>query len=113
MKRRGDTRLSWAALVLVGLLALVPNKQPRNVVEAIFGIDDILIMLAIQLLMSVISMALAPKPARQKPPSVTDWQNPTADAGRPIPVIFGTITITGINVLWFGEKQIKTVSVSA
>lgn len=51
---------------------------------------------------------LLPKPKKRKPDSVQDLENPSADAGRPIPVVFGTITVKGLNVLWFGDKALKT-----
>jgi len=28
-----------------------------------------------------------------------------AEEGRPIPVVFGTVTITGANVLWYGNLR--------
>ncbi|MGI9502182.1 MAG: hypothetical protein ACR2RE_03895 [Geminicoccaceae bacterium] len=55
--------------------------------------------------LSVISFALAPKPKTAKPAASRDLDNPTADAGRPIPVVFGTVTVKGGNVLWYGDKN--------
>jgi hypothetical protein len=28
-------------------------------------------------------------------------------SGRPVPVVFGTITVKGSNILWFGEKSLR------
>jgi hypothetical protein len=39
--------------------------------------------------------------------------NPTADAGRPVPVVFGTVTVKGLNVLWYGDKSKQTKKVKA
>lgn len=58
-----------------------------------------------------LSYLLAPKPKTPKPPEVTDFDDPTAEAGRPIPVVFGTITVKGLNLLWYGDKQIRTTKV--
>lgn len=55
---------------------------------------------------------LLPKPARNKPDSVQDFEDPTADAGRPIPVVFGTMTVKGTNVLWYGDKQTRRSKIS-
>lgn len=55
-----------------------------------------------------ISFLLRPKVKQPKPPSLDDYENPTAEAGRPVPVVFGTITVKGLNVLWFGDKHIRT-----
>jgi len=52
-----------------------------------------------------VSIALAPKPAQPKPASLEDFDVPVAEEGRPVPVVFGTVTITGPNVLWYGDLK--------
>jgi hypothetical protein len=54
-----------------------------------------------------------PKPKAPKPPEATDLENPVAEAGKPIPVVFGTITVKGLNVLWYGNKSHETKKVKA
>lgn len=71
------------------------------------------IPLLLAIIFNVIAYLLAPKPKRQKPPEAKDLDNPSADAGRPIPVVFGTVTIKGLNVLWYGDKSKETKKVSA
>lgn len=66
---------------------------------------SILIQIAIAVVISLIAYAIMPKPKQQKPPETSDLDNPTAEAGRPVPVIFGTITVKGLNVLWYGDKN--------
>ena len=61
--------------------------------------------------MSVISAALAPKPPKPKEAVLGDFQVPTAEDGREIPVLFGTRDITGPNVVWYGD--LKTTAVKA
>lgn len=78
-----------------------------------FGLDDLLIVLAISVVLNIISYVLTPKPQTAKPDAASDWENPTAEAGREIPVVFGTITITGGNILWFGDKSITEYQVNA
>ena len=56
----------------------------------------------------VLSLLLMPKPKTPKPDAAKDLDNPTAEAGKPIPVVFGTITVKGLNVLWYGDKQTST-----
>jgi predicted phage tail protein len=70
-----------------------------------------LVALAVALITSAISYALTPKPKQPKPEAAKDLENPVAEAGKPIPVVFGTMTIKGVNVLWFGEKSISTYKV--
>lgn len=54
---------------------------------------------------------LFPKPKKVKPDAVKDLENPTAEAGKAIPVAFGTITVKGLNNLWFGDKSQRTLKV--
>lgn len=67
----------------------------------------------VSFLLSVVSYLLAPKPKQPKPQAAKDMDDPTAEAGRPIPVPFGTLTIKGGNVLWFGEKKTRVYKVPA
>lgn len=74
-------------------------------------IEAFLISMAISLALNGLSALLAPKP---KAPSVTkyglgDFDAPTAQDGKPVPVVFGTRWITGPNVLWYGD--LKTVAI--
>lgn len=62
-----------------------------------------LIMVAIALVINVVAYVLMPKPKGPKPEAVRDMEAPTADHGRPIPVVFGTVTVKGLNVLWYGD----------
>jgi len=58
----------------------------------------------IGLVISIIVQALTPKPQRPPPPAVQDLADPTAEAGRELPVLFGLLTIKGTNILWWGDK---------
>ena len=60
-----------------------------------------------------ISLLLAPKIKTPKPEAAKDLEDPTAEAGRPIPVVFGTVTVKGLNVLWYGNKSQRTYKVKA
>jgi len=69
--------------------------------------------LAIAVIIQVIAYVITPKPKAPKPPEVRDLEDPTAEAGRPIPVIWGEVTVKGINVLWFGDKHLRKYKVDA
>jgi hypothetical protein len=56
----------------------------------------------------VLSLLLMPKPKAPRPEATSDLDNPVAEAGKPIPVVFGTVTVKGLNVLWFGDKGRRT-----
>lgn len=69
-------------------------------------------MFVVSLVLSYAAYLLAPKPKQPKF-EAADLKNPTTSAGRPIPVIFGTVTLKSPNVLWFGEKAVQTYKVRA
>ncbi|MCM2480210.1 hypothetical protein [Serpentinimonas maccroryi] len=52
---------------------------------------------------SFLSAALAPRPPAPKPAALADIDAPTAEEGRPIPVVFGAVLIRGPNVVWYGD----------
>lgn len=62
---------------------------------------NILIGFAFQL----VAYLIMPKPKGPKPEELKDAESPTAEAGVPIPVPFGDITIKGTNYLWSGNKE--------
>lgn len=67
--------------------------------------------LAILIISSAISYAMMPKPPAAQPPSeIKDFDLPTAEEGRPIPVVFGTVKITGANVLWYGDLSSTAIT---
>ena len=60
--------------------------------------------------LEIIGHLLMPKSKTDKA-EVQDMENPTAEAGRPIPVIFGEVEITGVNIIWYGEKETHTYDI--
>ena len=56
--------------------------------------------------LQVVGYLLMPKPKAPKPSAATDMKAPTAEAGRPAAVVFGTIHVTGPNILWWGNKYL-------
>lgn len=71
-----------------------------------------LVMFVVSLALSFAAYMLAPKPKQPKF-EAADLKNPTTSAGRPVPVIFGTVTLKSPNVLWYGEKSVKNYKVKA
>lgn len=72
-----------------------------------------LIQLVVGVALQVIGYLLMGKPKGNKPDTVQDIEDPTAEAGRPIPVIFGQIEVKGVNIIFFSEKSTKTFMVKA
>lgn len=71
-----------------------------------------LYQLIIMIVASYVSAALAPKPPKPKPASLTDFDVPTAEEGRPIPVVFGTVWVTGPNVIDWGDLSARPIKSS-
>lgn len=61
---------------------------------------NILFSLFVSVALSIVSYLLQPKPKKAQPERTKDLETPTADRGRPIPVVFGTVNITGANVIY-------------
>ena len=72
-----------------------------------------LYQLLVGIALQVIGYLLMGTPKGAKPDEVKDLENPTAEAGRPIPVVFGELEVTGVNIMWFGDKSTKTFNVKA
>lgn len=71
------------------------------------------VQILLSIVLSYLAYLLAPKPKQPKPEAATEMENPTADAGRPIPVVFGTMTLKGPNFLWYGDKAVREYEVRA
>lgn len=71
------------------------------------------IPLIIGIILQVIAYLLMPKPKQPKPPALADAEDPVAEAGIPIPYLFGSKTIKGLNVLWYGDKNKTTRKIKA
>lgn len=70
-----------------------------------FSIIATIKAIAIAAALQIAVFLLTPRPKKPTPPEARDFEAPTAEAGRPIPVVFGTITVKGTNYLWYGEKE--------
>jgi hypothetical protein len=64
----------------------------------------VLIEVALMIATTVITNLLSKAP---KASVLGDFQTPTAEEGRVIPVVFGTVLIKGPNVVWYGDLKAK------
>ena len=53
--------------------------------------------------------ATRPKIQPQKPSGLDEFQVPTAEAGREIPVLFGSKDLNGPNVVWYGNLKTSAI----
>lgn len=72
-----------------------------------------LAQIVIALVMMVVSYLLMPKPKTGSATKSDGMDDPTASAGSPIKVVFGTVTIKDPNVLWYGDKSTHTFKTKA
>ncbi len=56
-----------------------------------------------------VAFSMQPKAVVPPPPSLDDMQVPTAEPGRPIPVIFGTRLVKAPNIVWYGDLKYTPV----
>src|SRR5919108_2661771 len=66
----------------------------------------LLIDTAIYIATTVLSLYLASK-SKAKASALGDFQAPTAEEGRAIPVVFGTVKLAAPNVVWYGDLKSK------
>lgn len=68
--------------------------------------------LIIGLALMVVSYLIMPKPKRAKP-TISEGEEPTAEAGKPVAVLFGKMRIKSPNCLWYGDKYYRISQVKA
>jgi hypothetical protein len=63
------------------------------------------------LALTALSYALAPRPKTASPRAagLDDLTLPTAEEGRPIPVVFGTVLLRAPNVVWAGDLKVTPI----
>lgn len=72
-----------------------------------------LIALIVSAALQVAAYVLTPKPKAPKPEAARQADSPTADAGRPIPKLFGTARLKETNVLGYWDKSTRQYTVDA
>lgn len=97
------------------LVALHDNETFRDLVFRFLGDERgaWFLALLIGLALNIVAYLIMPRPKQAKPEAAKDMDDPTADAGRPMPWIFGTVMVKGLNVLKFTDKNTRTYSVNA
>jgi hypothetical protein len=57
----------------------------------------------------VVAYATMPKPQSKRAAGLDEFQAPTAEDGREIPVLFGTRDLNGPNVVWYGDLKVRPI----
>lgn len=68
-----------------------------------------LVLLAASILLSEL---LKPKVNNEnaRPTDLGDFNFPTATEGRPVPIVFGTVKLSGPNVIWYGDLRPQAIT---
>lgn len=64
---------------------------------------NFLAAIAISIALSVLAYMLMPKPSTDTGRQSQNLREPQAEAGIPLPVVFGEVTIMSPNVMWYGD----------
>lgn len=72
---------------------------------------DWLVMFAIALAMQVVAYLITPKPKGPKPEAAQQAESPTADAGKPMGVLFGTARLSETNIIGYWDKSTRQYKV--
>ena len=59
--------------------------------------------------LTILSALLAPKPKPPKPAALDEFDVPTAEEGRPVPVALGTVWVKSGNVVWYGDLRVDPI----
>lgn len=70
------------------------------------------VIVLISIAVEALAFIIMPKP-KQTPQAVQDLQAPTAEAGRAIPVVFGSMRVKGGNVLHYSHASTNTYTTQA
>lgn len=76
-----------------------------------FTFAAFLVQLAVGIGLQILGYLIMGGAKQEKPEAAKDMDAPTAESGRPIPVLFGEMEIKGLNIIWYGEKQTVTYDV--
>lgn len=70
---------------------------------------NLFFQLGMMIVSAIIQAALTPKPAKPAAATLSDFDAPTAESGRPVPWVFGTVWIKAPNMLWYGDLKTEPI----
>ncbi len=74
---------------------------------------QLLTSLVFMIISSALQESARAQPAQLKPPEPGKLDIPTAEEGRPVPVIFSTCMVKSSNVVWYGDANTAPIKQSA
>lgn len=70
-----------------------------------------IIQVIVAVVMAVLSYLITPRPDGQLSQAMEELEAPTAEPGRPIMWVFGTVNVKSLNTLWFGLRSRRVYKV--
>lgn len=74
------------------------------------AIISYLVQFLVAVAASFVAALILPKP-KQPRTATRDLENPVAEAGKPVPRVWGTVTVRGLNTVWYGEKSAREYTI--
>ena len=62
--------------------------------------------------MNILAALIMPKPEQPKP-EIKEMEDPTAESGKPVPVVFGTVLITAPNIIEWRNRGYRERKIPA
>lgn len=70
-----------------------------------------LIAVIVSTALNVLAYVITPRPKTPRPEATQQADNPTAEAGRPMPKLWGSARISETNIIGFWDKATRTYQV--
>lgn len=72
-----------------------------------------IVQVIVAIVLAIVSYALTPQPDGQPSSATKELEAPTAESGRPIIVVFGTVLVKSLNTLYSTDKRTRNYEVSS
>lgn len=89
------TLIAWFWTAASALAGVPVITAPEGVEIEFYVVQGALFQILLAITFILLSIFLTPKPKKSKPPEIEDFEKPTADLDRPIPVVFGCVWTPG------------------
>lgn len=76
-------------------------------------VAQIVWQIVIMVISAVVSYATRTRPQDPKAATLEDFDVPTIEEGRPMPVVFGTCWIKSPGVTWYGDLSVQPIKKSS
>lgn len=75
-----------------------------------FAVALLVVSVAVSVTMSPSTPKVTATASTSSPSTLEDFDVPTAEDGKQMPVIFGTVTLKSANIIWYGDLDYTEVT---